>query len=157
MSASARPLQSEDDLLHAFRPRDRKHVFLPPDLKFPVELNPVFVWLEPSGVRVYLLAHQVHWEAPVGIAFRRDQKGSPSSPPGMCDWCLSTGSSDQIGLLTASVDSRRRVGVNLCLDLGCMRKLEGFAEASGMRLEQVSVRYFERMERFFRRALEMEL
>jgi hypothetical protein len=75
----------------------------------------------------------------------------------MCDWCLSTGTSDQIGLLTASVDARRRVGVNLCLDLGCMRKLEGFAEASGMKLEGVSARFFERMERFFRLALEIEI
>lgn len=132
-------------------------MLLPEDLKFPVELDPVLVWLEPSGARVYLLAHRSHWETPVGIAFRRDQRGSSSSPPRMCDWCLSTGTSDQIGLLTASVDARRRVGVNLCLDLGCMRKLEGFAEASGMKLEGVSARFFERMERFFRLALEIEL
>src|SRR4051812_48757300 len=102
---------SADELLEVFRPRDRKNVFIPRTMRFPLTLGGYLTWTEPSGVRIYLVFRKPEWKSPVGVAFRRDQRGGLGSPPGVCDWCISTGPSDQIGLLTATVNPKKRVGV----------------------------------------------
>lgn len=147
---------SEMELIGAFRSRDRKHVLIPRSMRFPIGIDHLLAWTEPSGVRIFLVCKNREWRAPVGIAFRRDQQGVAVSPPGMCEWCLSTGPSDQIGLLTATVDSKTRVGVNLCLDLGCIQKLETLSSTSGVRLEKLTARLHERMDRFVREAVLIE-
>ena len=49
----------------------------------------------------------------------------------MCDWCHWSGGGNSVGLLTAQASSKRRVGVNLCLDLSCGAKLESAANLAG--------------------------
>jgi hypothetical protein len=49
-----------------------------------------------------------------------------------------------------------RVGVNLCLDLGWIQKLETAASVSGVKLEKLAARLQVRMERFIREAVLIE-
>ncbi len=59
----------------------------------------------------------------------------------------------QIGLLTTDVDSKHRVGVNLCLDLRCSQRLESAANLAGRSVLDESKRLIERMARFAHEAL----
>ena len=146
-------IRTAEDLVVTFRERDQKHVILPPGMRFPVALEHYLTWIEPSGVRVYLVFQLPDWKQAVGVVFRRDQQGSSTSPPGLCEWCLSTGPSDQVGLLTATVDSKRRVGLNLCLDLSCLLKLEMVSTLSGIQLPKLTTRLYQQMDRFCREVL----
>ena len=40
---------TEKDFLDAFRPRDRKHVELPPELKFPMIIQDYLAWVDPAS------------------------------------------------------------------------------------------------------------
>lgn len=148
---------TEDELLKSFRPRDRKHVEPPKWMKFPCPLGHYLAWTEPSGVRIFLVFMHPVRKSPIGIAFRRDQQGSLGSAAGVCDWCHDHGPSDRIGLLTATVDSKKRVGVSLCLDLSCVQKLESIANVTGQDLGKMTERLKQRMVRFAEEALEMGL
>jgi hypothetical protein len=148
-------IETEKDLLHAFRPRDREKVELPKDMRFPLFVRDYLSWVEPAGTRVFLVCPSPQGKRPMGIAFRRDSHGG-SSPSQMCDWCHSYGSSHDIGLLTTDVNSKRRVGVNLCLDLRCKDKLESVADLSGRHPRDVMLPLMERMLRFAREALRIE-
>ena len=66
-------------------------------------------------------------------------------------------SADQIGLLTTDVDAKRRVGVNLCLDLRCNEKLEATTNMAGGSVLDENKQLIERMARFASEALGMEL
>ncbi len=146
-------LQSENELLKTFRPRDQKHVIIPWTMKFPLQLGHYLAWTESSGVRIYLVFKRPEWASPRGIAFRRDQQGSATSPAGVCDWCIAQGPSDQIGLLTATVNSKTRVGVNLCLDLSCASKLENIAQLTGQDVGKMLDKLTGKMARFCEEAL----
>ena len=130
MSTNHDLIESKTALLDAFRPRDRKNVIVSPSMKFPLSIGHYLTWSEPSGVRVYLVFKKPSWKYPIGVAFRRDQGGAVSMLPRMCDWCHSTGASDEVSLLTASVDSKTRIGAILCMDLGCLAKMESIASIS---------------------------
>ena len=145
-------IETEKDLLQAFRPRDRDKVELPKGLSFPLFVRDYLSWTEPAGTRVFLLCHSPEGKLPMGLAFRRDQSGG-SLPSQMCDWCHSYGSSNEIGLLTTDVNSKRRVGVNLCLDLRCKEKMESVADRSGRHFRDMLPPVLERMRRFAREAL----
>ena len=149
-------IQSEEDLLQTFRPRDRKHVEVPKTMRFPLSLGYYHAWSEPSGVRVYLVLKKPEWKAPIGVSFKRTQQGSSSSLSRMCDWCHSCAPSDQIALLTATVDSRRRVGAILCLDFGCIYKLDMVSRISGMNFEPMARKLQERMAVFCEKALQIK-
>lgn len=149
-------IHSEEDLIEVFRPRDRKHVFLPQNLHFPILIRSYMTWTEPSGVRVYLVFKKPEWNHALGIAFRRDQQGSLPSPTGMCDWCLDYGPSDKIGLLTATVTHKKRIGVNLCLDLSCIRKLETTANLTGQDFDKLVTKLLDKMERFYNDGLQVD-
>src|SRR5688500_18004856 len=96
-------LETETDLLKAFRPRDRKHVELPPDLRFPLFVRDYLAWCDPTLTRTFLVTLEGRSQRPMGIAFRRDQSRSGTPTAHMCEWCHSSGSSNEVGLLTAEV------------------------------------------------------
>ena len=121
-------------------------------IKFPLFVRDYFTWVEPAGTRVFLVLPAPDGKRPMGIAFRRDQQGS-ATPSHMCDWCHSYGSSNEIGMLTTDVSSKRRVGVNLCLDLRCKEKLEAAANLSGRNPRDYTDALMERMTHFAREAL----
>ncbi len=146
-------IQSETDLLNAFRPRDRRVMDAPKDLQSPLYVRDYFAWVDPSGVRVYLVLQDPRSKRPLGIAFRRDAKATPGVMMGMCEWCHSVGSADEIGLLTTDKSSKKIIGVGLCRDLRCQEKLEEQANLSGRSPVEPKKRMLERMERFAREGL----
>lgn len=148
-------IESEKALQRAFRSRDRKYVELPKGLQLPLFVRDYLSWVDPYGVRVFLVFVAPGSKQPTGIAFRRDQQGDPTLAPKFCDWCQApTGA--EVGLLTTDVDSKRRVGVNVCLDLRCDERLEALADRSGRSSLDEKARLIERMARFASEALELE-
>jgi hypothetical protein len=145
-------IQSEAHLLAAFRPRDRESVVLAPPMRYPLLVREHRAWVDPQGFRTFLILAEPGGRRPLGIVFQRDAGGGvPVSQ--MCDWCHATGSSNEIGLLTTAASSRRRVGVNVCLDLRCAEKLEDEASRSGRNHRELVGRLNERMLRFAREGL----
>jgi hypothetical protein len=150
-------IETEKELLSAFRSRDRKHVELPRGTRLPLFVRDYLAWVDPYGVRVFLVFTAPGSTRLTGITFRRDQQADKSLPTRVCDWCLSPGGGDQIGLLTTDVDAKRRVGVNLCLDLRCQEKLESAMNLAGRDLVDATQRVLERMARFASEALGIEV
>jgi hypothetical protein len=150
-------IETEKELLSAFRSRDRKHVELPKGTRLPLFVRDYLAWVDPYGVRVFLMFTAPGSNRPTGIAFRRDQQGDKTLASRMCDWCRASGAADQIGLLTTDVDSKRRVGVNLCLDLRCGEKLEAATNLAGRSVLDENRHLIERMSRFASEALGIEL
>ncbi|PTL84320.1 FBP domain-containing protein [Vitiosangium sp. GDMCC 1.1324] len=150
-------IQTEEDLLRAFRPRDRQTVEVPKGTRFPLFVRDYLTWVEPAGTRVFLvLPSPGNSKQPMGIAFRRDSHGGASPSPCMCEWCHSYGPANEIGMLTTDVNSKRRVGVSLCLDLRCKEKLETAADLSGRNSRDLTKVLMERMHHFAREALRIE-
>lgn len=141
-------IPTEKAFLDAFRPRDRKFVEVPAGVQFPMVAQSYFSWVDPSGVRVFMVFQPEGSKELVGIAFRRDQSGSQPAPAAMCEWCRSSGTTDEIGLVTADVNSKRRVGVNACLDLRCKEKLEDAANRAGRSVLDEARKMVSRMTRF---------
>ncbi|HYO72737.1 MAG TPA: FBP domain-containing protein [Archangium sp.] len=149
-------IETEKELLSAFRSRDRKHVELPKGTQLPLFVRDYLAWVDPYGVRVFLVFTAPGGKRPTGIAFRRDQQGDKALALRVCEWCRASGSADQIGLLTTDVDSKRRVGVNLCLDLRCNERLEAAMNMAGRSVLDENKHLIERMSRFASEALGME-
>jgi len=147
-------LTTEEMLVQSFRPRDRKGMELPPGVKFPVFVRDYLAWREPSGAGVRLV-FSLPGGAPTGIFFRRS--GGDRSPAQMCEWCHSTGGSDQIGLITAAVNARRIAGVTACLDLSCQEKIEDAANRAGRSALDAKRALLERIGRFAHEALGIDL
>lgn len=148
-------IESEKALQQAFRSRERKYVELPKGLQLPLFVRDYLSWVDPYGVRVFLVFVAPGSKQPTGIAFRRDQQGDPTLASTMCDWCQSP-TEAQVGLLTTDVDSKRRVGVYACLDLRCGERLEALADRSGRSAMDEKARLIERMARFASEALELD-
>jgi hypothetical protein len=149
-------IETEKELLGAFRSRDRKHVELPKGTQLPLFVRDYLSWVDPYGVRVFLVFTAPGGKRPTGIAFRRDQQGDKALALRVCEWCRAHGSADQIGLLTTDVDSKRRVGVNLCLDLRCNERLEAAMNLAGRSVQDENKQLIERMARFASEALGIE-
>lgn len=147
-------LTSKEMLIRSFRPRDREGMELPPGLAFPLFVRNYLAWREPSGAGVRLV-FSLPKCVPTGIFFRRGH-GEPG-PVQMCGWCYSGGGSDEIGLLTADVNSRRRAGVVACLDLRCQEKIEDAANRGGRSALDAERALLERIGQFAREALGMDL
>ena len=150
-------LQSEKEFLNAFRSRDRKTLEAPKGTRFPLFVRDYLAWVDPYGVRVFLLFQTPDMQRPVGIAFRRDQQGDKTLTARLCEWCHSHGAADQIGLLTTDLDSKVRIGVNLCLDLRCGERLETEANRQGRSPLDDLKKLLEKMERFASEGLAIEL
>ncbi|WP_224242025.1 FBP domain-containing protein [Hyalangium gracile] len=141
-------IASEKDFLNTFRSRDRKVVEPPKGTRFPLFVRDYLAWVDPYGVRVFLVFQAPGQQRPIGIAFRRDQQGDKTLTSRLCEWCHAYGSADQIGLLTTDLDSKRRVGVNLCLDLRCGERLESTANREGRSVLDDIKALLGKMERF---------
>lgn len=150
-------IETEKELLSAFRSRDRKHVELPKGTRLPLFVRDYLAWVDPYGVRVFLVFCPPGSKRLTGIAFRRDNQGEKAAGPQVCDWCRTGGGADQVGLLTTDVDSKRRVGVFLCLDLRCNERLESTSNLAGRSVLDETQRLIERMSRFASEALGLEL
>ncbi len=148
-------LDSEQALIDAFRPKDRHALELPQGLSFPTAVRDCLTWVHPAGGRAYVV-FAVPGGAPTGIAFEV-RAGAGAAVPHMCDWCHQTGSGNQVGLLTAAVDSKRRVGVNVCSDLSCPRKLEDEANRMGASVVPAMEKLVARIGRFANEALNIDL
>ncbi len=147
-------LPSEQSLLEAFRPKDRSRVELPPGLTFPLVVHHTLTWAHPAGGRVFLV-FAVPRGVPTGIAF--DTNGTGPAVPHMCDWCHQTGLGTGVSLLSARLDAKRTIGVHICSDLGCQRKLEDEADRSGGSPLPALEALVERMGRFARDGLKIDL
>jgi hypothetical protein len=121
-------LESEQALVDAFRPRDQAVLQLPTGRSFPLFVRDYLTWAEPAGHCVFLV-FRVDGGVPTGIAFCRTPP--QSGIPRMCDWCHSPDTGQGVGLLTADRNSRKRVGVHVCQDLGCRGRVEDAALRAG--------------------------
>lgn len=147
-------LDSEEALLEAFRPKDRKLVELSREVKVPVFVRHYLAWTHPAGGRVYLV-FAVPEGPPTGIVFATH--GDGPAVPHLCHWCRCTGPGTQVGLLTARFNSKRIVGVHVCSDLGCQGRLEDEANRAGRSVVPAMAALMERMARFARDALKIDL
>jgi hypothetical protein len=93
-------LASESDLLRCFREIDRPEVELAADLAFPLAFDDVFAWA--VGPRAYLVFRDRATAPPRGHVFHRGNGG--------------------VKLMSVNSDQRRRVGLYLCSDLGCVAR-----------------------------------
>jgi hypothetical protein len=144
-------IESEKDLVNAFRPRDRKVLELPPAVTYPLFVRDYHAWLEPTGQRVFIVLQDPASERPLGIAFRRDPSGAGTSR--LCEWCHSWGNGEEIGLLSTEKSSKRIVGIGLCLDLRCSDKIQQMSDLAGRSAVEPRKRMLERIQKFAREAL----
>jgi hypothetical protein len=149
-------LDSEADLLDAFRPKDRKAVELTKDISLPRFVRDYLAWSHPGGGYVYLV-FATPGGAPTGIVFETNGGGPGPAGPAMCDWCHTSGSGNQVGLLTARFTARKTVGVHVCRDLSCKDKLEDQASRMGRSVLPMIEKLIERMGRFASEALQIDL
>ena len=144
-------LESEKELRECFRPLDRDSMEVPRTMTFPVYVRDYLAWGESSGVRTFLVFSEPESGKHLGVSFRRNPGGI--TPMGFCQWCHSTGSSVDIGLLTADASARKRVGVHVCLDLRCIEKLEARSNMTGENSRLLARAVIEKMAEFARQAL----
>lgn len=142
-------IESEEELLKFFSEKDQKKVLLPKSISYPIEVPHYYTWRESSGVYVYLVFKKPEWKAPIGLVFKRTYQGATVNNSRLCDWCLSYGLSDQVGMLSVTLNSRVSIGMMLCLDLCCIHRLEEAAELSGKSFQKLSRQLEERIGRFF--------
>lgn len=146
-------IDSEKALIKAFRPRDQRALELPVGIKYPLVVRSYFAWVEPTGVRTFVIFEHESGR-PLGIAFRRDQDKSAGAAGKLCDWCHSVG--EDVQLLTVDKNSKRRLGVLLCRDLNCASKLDEAADLTGTSSVEPKRRHLERMRLFAREGLGIE-
>nr|WP_295902344.1 FBP domain-containing protein [uncultured Bdellovibrio sp.] len=141
-------IESEAELIHAFRPRDQKKLVLPEKLRFPLNVRSYFTWKEPSGVYTYLVFKMPNWDLPRGVAFKRSAStGEPIG--GLCSWCHAYGTSDEIGMLSVSMSSNVSSSYLICHDLSCIEKIEDNAAMSGKEPDKYIAELYYRMEKLF--------
>lgn len=142
-------LDSKEDILDCFRDRDRDRVILQRGIEFPMRVQYYFTWGESSGVYRYLLFKKPGWERPRGLIFRVGSSNSDAATGGICDWCHAYGNSEQIGLMTTAINSKRTIGVMLCRDLSCGDKIENGPSQSSRSPETRILELCDRIGRFF--------
>lgn len=147
-------LDSENALLEAFRPKDRKLVEVGKDIVLPRFVRNYLAWAHPGGGRVFLV-FAVPGGVPTGIVFDL-VGGAGTSAMQMCDWCHTSGK-NAVGLLTATLNDRKRVGVHVCSDLSCQDKLEEAATLGGFSVLPSMQKLMERMGRFASETLKIDL
>jgi hypothetical protein len=147
-------VSSEKELLDAFRPKDRKKVDLP-RLQLPLFVRDYLAWSHPAGGWAYLV-FAVPGGVPTGNAFETNGQGAAVWPQ-LCDWCHCSGPAIPVGLLTAQVHAKKRVGVNICSDLQCKARLEEEAERQGRSVVPMMEKLIARMGRFASEGLQIDL
>lgn len=110
-------IESELELKRCFREVDRDQVELSPELAFPLALDGVLAWA--AGPRAFLLFRERPDARPRGIVFHRNSGAMPDVVA-MCEWCHAVRGHGGVKLMSVATDERRRVGLYLCADLGCV-------------------------------------
>jgi hypothetical protein len=110
---------SEPELLSCFREIDRDEVELSPELAFPLELDEARAWA--VGPRAFLVFRERAGRTPRGMVFHRNSGAMPDAAA-MCEWCHAVRGNGGVKLMSVRSDERRRVGLYLCSDLGCIER-----------------------------------
>ncbi len=149
-------LDSEAELLKTFRPKDRALVQLSPEVALPQFVRNYLTWKHPAGSYVYLV-FATPGGVPTGIVFDSNGGGAGPTVPAMCDWCHMSTGGNQVGLLTARRNAKKRVGVHVCTDLGCQQRLEEEADRQGRSVLPWWEKLIERMGKFASESLDIDL
>lgn len=147
---------NEQQLLNAFRPRDRKVFDLPVGVTWPLVVRGCYSWVEPAGARAYTVFQDPGTGRALGLMFRRDGQQSKDATGCLCEWCHQLGTLDKVGLLTCEKSSKRRIGTWLCKDLQCCERAEDAAYRSGKNAQLARQQVLERMWRFAHDGLGIE-
>jgi hypothetical protein len=110
---------SESQLMGCFREIDRSEVELSSDFVLPMQFEDALAWT--VGPRAFLLFRDRPGGTPRGIVFHRNPGAMPDVVA-MCEWCHAVRGHGAVKLMSASTDDRRRVGLYLCSDLGCVAR-----------------------------------
>jgi hypothetical protein len=113
---------SESELLQCFRDIDRGDVELSPDVSFPLELGDALAWA--VGPRAFLVFRDRHRPdaRPRGLVFHRNP-GTMPDVVAMCEWCHAVRGHGAVKLMSVCAGARRRLGLYLCSDLGCVGRV----------------------------------
>lgn len=149
-------LTHENDVKKAFRPKDAHLVELPLDLTFPCVVTDYLAWTPPSGGRVFMLFSLAKGQPPTGIVFDVESSAA-AGMPSMCDLCHCVGAGNQVGLLTARLNSHKRVGLHACKDLSCKQKLEEEANRLGHSALPKIEKMLRRLAQFAQEGLRIDL
>lgn len=114
-----RLVTSEADLLRCFRDVDRDDVELAPDLAFPLAVDDVVAWA--VGPRAFLVFRDRPGAPLRGLVFHRNAGAAPDRAA-MCEWCHAVRGHGGVKLMSVRAGERRRVGLYLCSDLGCVSR-----------------------------------
>lgn len=147
-------LDSEEALLATFRTRDRSHVELPADLKFPVILRDYVAWPHPAGGRLFLVFSPADG-LPTGLVF--DSNGGGGQTAQLCSWCHCQTGGHGVSMLTTTRSDKKRVGVLVCGDLGCRQRLEEQCDRTGRNVHDALKALVERISTFAREGLGIDL
>jgi hypothetical protein len=122
-------LTSETELRSWFREIDRDAVDLPDGLRFPLRVDEGLTWV--VGPRAYLLLDSERGRGR-GIVFHRGTEALPQVAA-MCEWCHAVRAHARIRLMSVRADERRRLGLYLCSDLGCLTRGTELPEPDDLR------------------------
>jgi len=112
-------ITSERQLVRCFREIDQPEVELPKQVRYPLDVEDVFVWSE--GPRAFLLFRASAEAPPRGIVFHRSTGATPDVAA-MCEWCYAVRAHGGVKLLTVHTNERRHVGLYLCSGLACLER-----------------------------------
>jgi hypothetical protein len=149
-------IRSAQELMRAFRPRDLRIFEVPDEDVFPLLVRDFRAWVESGGARVYLVYEDPAAGEARGVVLRRSESALHGTLGHMCDFCHSTGSADEIGLLTAEESANRTVGIVVCRDLRCGERVEEACNRAGKDVAEARRRIVERIARFANEALGMD-
>ncbi len=141
-------ISSEEELINCFRLRDQKKLILPDNMDYLFNVRSYFTWKEPSGVYTYLLFKMPNWDMPKGVAFKRTHSGGEPTG-GLCNWCHSYGSSEDIGLLSVAMSTNVSNSYLLCQDLRCIERIEDTAAMSGKSPDKNIADLYYKMSKLF--------
>lgn len=139
-------VESEDSLIRCFRERDQKKLILSSELTYPFRARSYLTWKESSGVYTYLIFKKPNWDLPRGAVLKRINT-EPTG--GLCSWCNSYGSSDEIGIYSVAASSSISYSYILCQGLRCIEKIEEAAELAGKNPEKSISQLYDKMGSFF--------
>lgn len=141
-------IETESDLLKTFRSSDIEKVILPANFTFPMRIQSYLTWKEPSGVYTYLVFKMPNWDLPKAVAFKRTAS-TTETIGGLCSWCHSYGTSEDIALLTVTVSRQLSRSYLICQDIQCVEKIEENSIRAGKNPEKYIADLYHKIEKLF--------
>ncbi|MBY0452846.1 MAG: FBP domain-containing protein, partial [Bdellovibrionaceae bacterium] len=96
-----------------------------------------------------LVFKKPEWDLPKGVAFKRLNAGGEQPAGGMCNWCHAYGSSEEIGMLSVTINANVSFSYILCHDLRCIEKIEEASTLSGKSPDKAIDQLYYKMGQFF--------